>query len=420
MKWSKKILVALAGGLLLFAALHYFSRPVRASTSILTGTIKDAQGNPINGYLIMQLPVPAQDPGTGTLISPVPVYFQIVNGAVTGSAPLYDVSTINPGNLYYTAAVYDSSGVFIMGGNYAVTGATFNMGTAVPTVVTTSNISYASPALLGANNVYTGDNTFNRNVSLLGPANIVGAAGLTFNGNASDPGGAAGSLNWRSDLKVFRFFDTAWHTIPWLDGTQSWTGIDTYTQQIVSSLATGTAPFSIASTTLVPNLNVQVLNGVTVSGTPAAGQALIATSPSAASWGGINVPVQVFTNKNLAANVGIVGSTLTTVDSISPTMPAAGGPWRVGVFYNYYMNGGVILSCYVTDGTNSWGMYHATVSSNTATCSNGVAWSPTTYANSANPTFTVKTFNTGASTATTTDPNTAAPSGMQIVVEASN
>ena len=61
-------------------------------------------------------------------------------------------------------------------------------------------------------------------------------------------------------------------------------GTGLFTGQITSSLGTGTAPFSIASATLVPNLNTQVLNGVTVSGAAANGNVLTASSSSAASW----------------------------------------------------------------------------------------------------------------------------------------
>lgn len=54
--------------------------------------------------------------------------------------------------------------------------------------------------------------------------------------------------------------------------------------QVQSTVTTGTPPLIIASTTVVPNLNVQVIKGVTVSNTPTTGQALIATSASGANW----------------------------------------------------------------------------------------------------------------------------------------
>jgi hypothetical protein len=56
------------------------------------------------------------------------------------------------------------------------------------------------------------------------------------------------------------------------------------TGQITSTQITGTPPFSIASTTLVANLNVAAVGGITISGTPSVGYAPIATSGSAATW----------------------------------------------------------------------------------------------------------------------------------------
>jgi hypothetical protein len=48
-----------------------------------------------------------------------------------------------------------------------------------------------------------------------------------------------------------------------LSANNTFTGLNTFTQQVTSSVATGTAPFSITSTTVVPNLNAQLLNGKT-------------------------------------------------------------------------------------------------------------------------------------------------------------
>lgn len=59
-----------------------------------------------------------------------------------------------------------------------------------------------------------------------------------------------------------------------------------FSGQLTSSLATGTAPFAITSTTVVPNLNVATLNGVTVSGAPTTGQSLVATGTTTAAWSG--------------------------------------------------------------------------------------------------------------------------------------
>jgi hypothetical protein len=132
------------------------------------------------------------------------------------------------------------------------------------------------------------------------------------------------------------------------------------------------------------------------------------------------VAVQLFTNKNLASNVPVTANTTTTIDSISVTMPSSGGPFRVLVTYAYYMNGGVNGECWVEDGTNFWALWEEQTAGNILMCS-GSQWSPTTYANGAAKTFTVQTFNTGATAATTVGSLTGSvPSSMQIAVFASN
>jgi hypothetical protein len=130
--------------------------------------------------------------------------------------------------------------------------------------------------------------------------------------------------------------------------------------------------------------------------------------------------VQVFTNKNLASNVSVTANTLTTIDSVSPTMPSSGGPFRVLVTYSYFVSGGVLAECYVSDGTNSWAVWEQAITSNASECI-GSQWSPTTYANGATPTFTVHTFNTGAATVETTGNVTGSvPSSIQVAIFTSN
>jgi hypothetical protein len=54
-------------------------------------------------------------------------------------------------------------------------------------------------------------------------------------------------------------------------GTGTHSGTETFSQQIISTVATGTAPFSISSTTVVPNLNAQLHNGLTAPGSAIVG-----------------------------------------------------------------------------------------------------------------------------------------------------
>lgn len=190
----KTLLVAL----LLSTALH-------ANTSIITGSLKDAQGNPINGTLVMRLPIPAQDPLTQAAIANVPVTFQLVNGNVQGGAPLYDLATIQPKKLWYSARAYDTTGALVFYGNYFVTGSTFNIGAASPSTVTTSNISFS--------NLTTGIASINGDTTQA--QTIVGAAGIgvaTSSGRTTITGaGLTGvtTFNGTSDAK----FDTTCSTV---------------------------------------------------------------------------------------------------------------------------------------------------------------------------------------------------------------
>lgn len=246
----RKVLTIL---IIVIAVMALVPWPAKTSTSALTGTITDAQGNPVNGTLIMQLPVPATDVTTGRAVANTPVSYRIVNGVILSgtTVPLYDVNNLQPQNLYYSARAYDSAGNLVLTGNYAVTGTSYNLGAAIPTSVTTSNISYVNPAVTNASNVF--------------------CCTQTFQG------------------------------------------------QIVSTLSTGTPPFSIASTTLVPNLNVNNLNGVTISGTPAINQTLVASSPTAAAWGNSTATLSTYVNNgtgtatNLIAKLTGAPSTVTTV-----------------------------------------------------------------------------------------------------------
>ena len=143
--------------------------PVWASNTTLTGTITDASGNPLNGILTMQLPVPAQDTTLNVQVSNSPVTFNLVNGAIVpvGNATLKDVATLQPQGLYYAARGYDTAGNLQFYGNYAVTGASFNLGLATPTVITTSNVSYLNPAVTSGNNIFTGNNALTGQNSII-------------------------------------------------------------------------------------------------------------------------------------------------------------------------------------------------------------------------------------------------------------
>jgi hypothetical protein len=69
----------------------------------------------------------------------------------------------------------------------------------------------------------------------------------------------------------------------------NFTGADSFSQPITSSVSTGTAPFSIASTTVIPNLNAALLNGATF----AAPGAIGGTTPGSGAFTTVSASGQV-------------------------------------------------------------------------------------------------------------------------------
>jgi hypothetical protein len=93
-----------------------------------------------------------------------------------------------------------------------------------------------------------------------------------------------------------------------LTGAQTIAGIKTFTAQLASSVATGTAPFSVASTTKVTNLNADLLDGLS----SADFQATLGGSGIVKSTAGtISYLTDNSTNWNTAYNDSIVSAAVT-------------------------------------------------------------------------------------------------------------
>jgi hypothetical protein len=190
--------------------------------------------------------------------------------------------------------------------------------------------------------------------------------------------------------------------VPELNFAQSFTATQTFTQQIVSSLVTGTAPFSIASTTLVPNLNVENLNGVIVTGTPSAGQALVATSSSAAGWGAPStVAIQSYASNVLSGNVTL-NTSASAVTTLAVSMPSVGCPCRILATYFMYVNASnSTINMWIQDSSsNTFGSTQEELSSSFHAGQGVADFSPTTYANGTSTTLTLYGLYGGGSGAT--------------------
>jgi hypothetical protein len=114
------------------------------------------------------------------------------------------------------------------------------------------NISSANNTLLGLNNIWTGQNTWN-NTAIFN-SSVTFNSGFTSSGpnNMSGGGILDGTFTGTPVFSGVPSFS---------NGFSSTTG--TFSGQITSTLATGTPPFVISSTTQVNNLNAGLLNGCT-------------------------------------------------------------------------------------------------------------------------------------------------------------
>lgn len=120
------------------------------------------------------------------------------------------------------------------------------------TIWTVDNVVVSAIALLSSNNTWTGTNTFNGAVTFNSSATF--NSGITSSGPNILNGGGTISGTWLGS--------------PTFSGTPNFSGgflatTGSFSGQITSTLATGTSPFVIASTTVVPNLNVSQLLGCT-------------------------------------------------------------------------------------------------------------------------------------------------------------
>jgi len=352
------------------------------------------------------------------LVANYPVRFSILNGQVTGNTPLFDVADLQPQNLYYQINFYRSDGTWLMGGNYAVTGATFNLGAAIPTVVTTSNISYANPALLSANQTFTGNNTFTGNVTLNGPVNTVGPAGLIFTGNASDPAGANGDLNWNTTLNALRFYDGAWYTVPGTGQNNVWSAYQLFN----AGFRVGTVS-SVILTGVTGNSNLLQTGDSDVTTQPAGTIACFDGSGNI-TGDSCTTAIKAIQNVYTTSCSGSIGTSTANLCSISVTMPSAGCPCRVLTSYNLILDFSSSVEAVDfwnidSPADNVWGQTEVANSNGPGghtSATSGVISTDTGYANSAAVTFYVESSATATGATVLSSPTSGSGPGSQFVV----
>jgi hypothetical protein len=183
----------------------------------------------------------------------------VVNGtvnALTSWLLTSTVTAVGTDPLTYTEFSRNPADYFLISNNLSEgTAATMrtNLGLGTMATQAASAVAVTGGTLTGLTGLAIRDTSAAFDVTLAATSGTALTAdrALTFN-----MGNVAHTLTFGTTANTITFPSSASYTVAGRGLTQSFTGTNTFTQQIISSLATGTAPFSIASTTRVANLNV--------------------------------------------------------------------------------------------------------------------------------------------------------------------
>jgi hypothetical protein len=260
-------------------------------TQIQGGAFQDFEGNPLaNGYLTMQLSHDSQEPvDPGEIVAGYPLRIPLdANGNIAGAVFVWPNDQLTPAGSYYLVNTYRANGTQagLNQQNYLVPSSPspFNVGTWIP-------VSGTGPSLLGTAVLLSpsGDQTITAD-------NLLPAIGNTSQrlGTAASP--------WNASLLDLVIAATLTDGLG-SNGTagQILSSTGTGTKWIAASSAVGSfaALSSGTNTTAVMTVgtgaaietsgsginNANQVGGITVSGTPTAGEVLTATSGTTAGWG---------------------------------------------------------------------------------------------------------------------------------------
>lgn len=202
--------------LLALLILAFLPVMAMAGTVQIIGTIHSASGNLFNGSIKFQFPFAgAVDTNcnsvTGScLVTPSVITVPVVNGALPLSTILTRNGDIQPLNTYYRAFVFSPYGDQLAASNFVIPagGTTFDIGAALQTTITTSNVSFINPANLSANNTWLGSNNFSTGLTTINFLSLAASV-------APDGGGFKHSRNSGGCTTAAVLMATCDSTITW-------------------------------------------------------------------------------------------------------------------------------------------------------------------------------------------------------------
>ena len=314
-----------------YALASNSSLSFNAATGNLSATILNATGNANVGNLGFGSGTVT---GTGNIVAGnANVTGQLISTVATSTAPLVVTSTTRVANLNvayanvsdYGAVTAQTTGTFYpvfvsssSSGNYAH-GANSNLSFNVATGNLSASILYSTGNITAVGNIDAGSNYFKGNGSLLTGVQAVALSNGTSNVNISTSGGNIQAVVGSS---VIANIASTGIVI---------TGSANVSSQLISTVATGTAPLVITSTTRVANLNVAYANvsdygnvtaqttgtfyPVFASGSTSSNYALGANSSLSfnAATGNLNATILSATGNITGSNANVTGQLISTV-----------------------------------------------------------------------------------------------------------
>lgn len=125
------------------AFIFLFSPTIHAGTIPITGTIRNAAGNLFNGKVRFSLTYSAaSDTCSNNVVVAQMVEFIVSNGTLPSNARITPNDCLSPANTFYVTQYVSPVGTVVAQNVFSIQGTSFNIGTATPTPLTTSNISF--------------------------------------------------------------------------------------------------------------------------------------------------------------------------------------------------------------------------------------------------------------------------------------